>query len=150
MFHVIEAPLAFIAGALHALPSGSSATYCSGYIISSRSNLVDAISNFNTNQTLSGYTKVHDAIGFVDNMGAACYNAFAAEISVDHMKGLLDPWYSIPLNVVYNLGNMWVNFINYKFYTPETVPSGDWAFFVVYTLGDFLMRFVYNETTALD
>jgi len=71
LFHVVEAPLAFIAGALHALPSGSSATYCSGYIISSRSNLVDAISNFNTNQTLSGYTKVHDAIGFVDNMGAA-------------------------------------------------------------------------------
>ena len=111
--------------------------------------MVNAISNFNTNQTLSGYTSIHDAVGFVDNMGASCYNAFSAEISPDHIKGLLDPWYSIPLNVVFNLGNMWVNYINLRFYTPETVPSGDWAFFTVYTLGDFLMRFIYNETTDL-
>jgi hypothetical protein len=129
---------------LHALPAGSSSGYCSSYIISSRANLVESITNFNSNQTLSGYTSVHSAIGFVDNIGAACFNAFSAEISYEHMTTLFDPWYTIPLNVVYNLGNMWVDVINYTFYTPETVPSGDWAFFLVYTIGDFLMRFVYN------
>ena len=65
------------------------------------------------------------------------------------MTSLLDPWYTIPLNVVYNLGNMWVNFINLTFYTPDTVPSGDWAFFLVYNIGDFLMRFIYNETSLV-
>lgn len=41
---------------------------------------------------------------------------------------------------------MWVAFINLTFYSPATVPAGDWAFFVMYNVGDFLMRFIYNET----
>ena len=36
LFNVLETPLALVVGALHALPSGSSSTACSGYIISSR------------------------------------------------------------------------------------------------------------------
>lgn len=86
-------------------------------------------------------------MGFTDNIGAACYKAFATELSVDHLKSLVDPWYTIPLNVVYNLGNMWVNVINLTFYTPATVPYGNWAFFLVYNIGDFLMRFIYNPNS---
>lgn len=86
-------------------------------------------------------------MSFTDNIGAACYNAFFNELSVEHLTTLLDPWYTIPLNVVYNLGNMWVNVINLTFYTPATVPYGDWAFFLVYNIGDFLMRFIYNSSS---
>ena len=111
--------------------------------------MVDAVSNFNTNQTLSGYTSIHDSVAFIDNMGESCFNAFAKDLTVGYFSALLDKWYTIPLNVVYNLGNMWVNYINLKFYTPETVPSGDWAFFTMYTAGDFFMRFLYNESTKL-
>lgn len=115
---MLEAPLALIVGAMHALPTGSSSKFCSSYIIGARTNMVEAIDNFKTNQTLSGYTSSYNAIAYTDTIGAACFNAFSNELSVAHVKSLFDPWYTIPLNVVYNLGNMWVNFINLKFYTP--------------------------------
>jgi hypothetical protein len=49
---------------------------------------------------------------------------------------------------LYNFGAMWINYINYKFYNPETVPNGDWAFFFIYLLGDFSFRFLYNKTNS--
>lgn len=56
-------------------------------------------------------------------------------------------WWQIPKNMLFNLGYFWVDAINYIFYTPETVPQGDWAFFTVYLIGDFLMRFFYRDET---
>ena len=46
---MVEAPFAFVVGALHALPEGTSSKLCSGYIVSSRSGLIDAVDNFGTN-----------------------------------------------------------------------------------------------------
>jgi len=43
---------------------------------------------------------------------------------------------------------MWVDAQNYIFYNPETVPQGDWGFFVVYLFGDFFMRFFYRDESA--
>ncbi len=51
-------------------------------------------------------------------------------------------------NLLYNFGAMWIDYINYKFYNPETVPNGDWAFFCIYLLGDFSFRFLYNKTNS--
>lgn len=45
---------------------------------------------------------------------------------------------------------MWVDFVNYTFYNPDTVPQGDWAFFFFYQVGDFFMRFLFNSTDAED
>jgi hypothetical protein len=86
-------------------------------------------------------------MAFLDNIGASCFNAFTTDLSSDYLSSLVSVWYKIPLNVVYNAGNMWVDIINYRYYTPATVPSGDWAFFTLYLVGDFLMRFVYNQTS---
>ena len=43
---------------------------------------------------------------------------------------------------------MWVDYVNYYFYNPETVPQGDWAFFFFYQVGDFMMRFIFNSSDA--
>lgn len=50
----------------------------------------------------------------------------------------------MPLNLLYNIGHMYSDYINYLYYDWSTVENNDWAFFVFYHLGDFLMRFFYN------
>ena len=53
----------------------------------------------------------------------------------------------MPVNLLYNAGFMWVDYLNYMHYTPETVPENDWAFFVSYLAGDFFIRIWYHDPT---
>jgi len=77
-----------------------------------------------------------------------CYYSFAEDLNRAHFERLFSVWWEIPVNLLYNAGYMFVDVQNYKFYTPKTVPGGDWAFFAVYLLGDFLMRFFYRDESA--
>ena len=87
---------------------------------------------------------MYDAISFSDNIMESCYTTFSTEISVDYFEDF--KWYTIPENLVYNIGYMWMDLVNYYFYTPATVPYKDWAFFIFYLSGDFIFRFFYSGT----
>lgn len=50
-------------------------------------------------------------------------------------------------NLLYNAGFMYVDAINYVFYTPYTLEDGDWAYFVSYLAGDFTIRLFYHDNT---
>jgi hypothetical protein len=39
---------------------------------------------------------------------------------------------------------MWVNAVNFYYYDASTVPGGDWAYFAAFTIGDFVMRVIFN------
>lgn len=54
---------------------------------------------------------------------------------------------TIPINLLYNAGFMWVDAVNYWYFTPETVPWNDWGFFVWYLIGDFGIRIFYSDPT---
>lgn len=87
-------------------------------------------------------------ISYFDEIGMYCYWSFKTELTEAYFLKLFatDTWYTgIPLNLLYNLGFMWVDAINYCFYTPETVPDNDWGFFTLYLIGDFIMRFFYRD-----
>ena len=49
--------------------------------------------------------------------------------------------------MAYNAGYMWVDVVNYLYFTEETVPQNDWAFFVSYLVGDFAIRLFYHDDT---
>lgn len=51
---------------------------------------------------------------------------------------------TIGINLLYNVGYMWNDIVSFMTYTPSTVPQGDWAFFVVYLIGDFVTRIFVN------
>lgn len=84
-------------------------------------------------------------LSFFDEMGSFCYWAFKNELSVSHFNKMFTTWWQIPVNLLYNAGNMWINAVHYCFYTPNTVPNGDWGFFTFYLIGDTLMRFFYRD-----
>jgi len=62
---------------------------------------------------LEGLTNIHDAILYLDNIAFTCYKAFSKEISIDYFTDLLlKPWMLI-LNIIYNAGSIYSNYINY-------------------------------------
>lgn len=74
-------------------------------------------------EPLDGYTQYHAAISYVDNIAFSCYNAFTKEIGSDHFSNLISNFYTeIPINLLYNFGFMWIDFVNYTFYNYTSVP----------------------------
>lgn len=62
---------------------------------------------------LEGLTSIHDAILYLDNIAFTCYKAFSKEISIDYFTVLFyKPWLLL-LNIVYNAGSIYSNYINY-------------------------------------
>ena len=88
---------------------------------------------------------IYDMFSYFDEMGSYCYWAVVTELTEEHFLNLFTVWWEIPVNLMYNLGNIWIDIISYCFYTPNAVPQGDWGFFTVYLIGDFIMRFFYRD-----
>ena len=141
----VQAPFALVIGALNALPTASFGFKCSKNTTSARASLIEAINYFNQTEIFDGVQSIHDMIGYFDEIGMFCYWSFKTELTEAYFLKLFTVWWEIPVNLLYNLGFMWTNAINYCFYTPETVPDGDWGFFTVYLIGDFIMRFFYRD-----
>lgn len=143
----VQSPFAFLIGALHALPDESFGFKCSKNTTSSRGALLDAVDYWDIEEDLMAFTSLHEALSFWDNMGRNCYYAFNVDLNADHWSSLFEEWYEIPVNLLYNAGFMWIDGVNWWFYNPQTVPQGDWGFFTVYLVGDFVMRFFYRDET---
>lgn len=141
-------PLAVTIGALNVLDDVSNGYKCSRNCTTARTHIKEAFRYFNTSDDLEAFSHLHLAGAQVDDMGLNCYYAFINDITADHMKGLVEPWpKELMINVLYNAGRQWVDVVNYVFYTPWTVPNGDWGFFFFYLIGDFGMRFLYRDST---
>ena len=77
-----------------------------------------------------------------------CQEALTSTLSTEYVNTLLANFYTaIPTNLAYNAGYMWVDSVNYIYFTPETVPQQDWGFFVSYLVGDFVLRIFYHDDT---
>ena len=117
--------------------------------MSARGEALEAAPYFEVDEALDGYTQYHAAISYFDNIAFSCYNAFKNELGSDHFSDLFSsPQTKIPINLLYNFGFMWIDFVNYTFYTYENVPQEDWGFFFFYLFGDFTFRFLYNSSDA--
>lgn len=93
---------------------------------------------------------------YLDEVGVLCQQAITASLSLEYWTelfgtntnlGINNALIAIPINLLYNAGFMWVDYINWFYYTPATVPDEDWSFFVSYLLGDFIIRIFYHDDT---
>jgi len=141
----IQAPFALLIGSLHALPDESFGYRCSKNTTTSRGKLLDAVEQFEIDETIKGVQDLHESFKLFDEMGLYCFYAFSVDLSAEHWTKIFSVWYEIPINLMYGAGFMWVDVINWLFYNPSSVPNGDWGFFTVYLIGDFLMRFFYRD-----
>ena len=119
----LQIPLALIIGALHALPTSSFGYKCSKNTTSARNSLLEAFEYFKTNETFfDGMQSIYDMFSYFDEIGSFCYWTVVTELTEAHFTKLFTDWWEIPVNLLYNLGYMWTDLINYCFYTPNTVP----------------------------
>lgn len=142
----VQAPFAILIGSLHALPSDSFGYKCSRNTTSLRAFLIDGIEYAELYEVLNSATAFYESFGYLDEVGIFCLDAFLEDLNQDYWTNLFANWYiSIPVNLLYNAGFMWVDVINYIYYTPETVPDNDFGFFTIYLFSDFLMRIFYHD-----
>lgn len=82
-----------------------------------------------------------------------CADAFIYDLGTDYWSSMWGDgkWWWWAENLLYNAGFMYTDAINYVYFTPETVPDGDFGFFTLYLAGDFVMRiFVADRTPNND
>jgi hypothetical protein len=148
LYSYFQAPFAMTIGALNAIGIGSKSTYCARYTTSSLNYLNMAFEKDPEIKWLDRFTNLHEAILIWDNIAYSCYTSFSTEISVDHFIYIYNNPKQILVNLSYNIGQMYGDVINYLYYDWTTVQNNNWAYFVFYLIGDFLMRFFFNPTDS--
>lgn len=97
---------------------------------------------------LEGVTAIWEGTSHIKYWGMNCFYTLQNDLGATYWTALIADPTAILLNLLYNLGFMWVDAINFLFYTPVTVPNENWGFFFFYLLGDFAFRFVVRDETA--
>lgn len=139
------------------MPDGTKGPDCSGNSTAFRAKLLEGVTynnkvektdeNRRANRLLQAeaYWK---GISYLDEVGVDCETAIITTLSPAYWKEFGENWYTrIPINLLYNAGFMWVDAVNYMYYTPKTVPDKDWGFFTMYLFGDFAIRIFYHDAT---
>jgi len=95
---------------------------------------------------MDGYDYYWQSLRYADNIAFACTNVIIREADDGSHWAYFrtNPTARVFENLLFNFGFMWIDIMNYFFYTPENVPQGDWGFFLFYTWGDFISRFFFN------
>ena len=89
----------------------------------------------------------HQAGTYLDEVGVLCASSITGTLSPTYWTGLFSKPQNILVNLAYNAGYMWVDAVNYLYYTPSTLVDGDWAYFMSFLLGDFTIRIFYHDPT---
>lgn len=118
-FDYVQMPLALFIGALNVMDDTSNGFKCSRNITTARTQIKEAFKYFNSSDDLEAFTAIHLAGAEIDDIGLNCYFTFTNDLTSTHFEELFTPWpKNLLLNFLYNAGHMWVDAVNYMFYTP--------------------------------
>lgn len=60
----------------------------------------------------------------MDEVGVLCTDSLTTTLGPDHWSEFGKSWYTaLFINLAYNAGYMWVDTINFIYFTPATVPQ---------------------------
>jgi len=146
---IIQAPLAILIGTMHALPDDSYGYKCSRNTTELRAGIIKGVDFAALNETMSAAQSFYDGFKLFDESLIYCADAIIQDLGIDYWNDMFraDHWYWWLENLAYNMGFMYTDVINYIYFTPETVPDGDFGFFTLYLAGDFLMRIFVADRT---
>ena len=151
----ILSPFGFIVGALGALPKDTKGPDCALNTNNFRSFIIKGFEIGDQEQEEDGVEthflaaeSYHTAGSYLDEFGVFCQQSVTSTLSATYWTNLFSNWYiDIPVNLLYNAGFMWVDAINFIYYTPDTLEDGDWGYFASYLAGDFGIRIFYHDDT---
>lgn len=113
----VQMPFAMMLGGLNALGEDSHASYCSRYTLSARESFFRAFPYFEVGEKLDAYTQIYLAVGYMDNIGYSCNNAYTSELDASWRSQYTGAdsniGKTIGINLLYNAGYMWNDIVNY-------------------------------------
>lgn len=127
----VQSPLAFIIGSLHALPSDTDGPFCASNATALRFYILEGFQateseEDDTDVQLTSALAYYTAGTYLDEVGTKCQTSITETLSIDYWVALLatnektgiaNLFTAIPINLLYNAGYMWVDAINYIYFT---------------------------------
>lgn len=139
----VQFGLGTIDGAMGALPSGTSGLYCNRNSTLARQHLIDTMKYFEKNDVKNGMKYFNNFATLTDEISNNCYYFFAPYLTLDYSTFLNGN--TLLENVLYNAGFMFTDIITVATTDPLTVSN--WSYVLASTIGDFLIRFFYRDTS---
>lgn len=119
----IQAPIGLLIGALHALPADTNGPACSSNATSFRQFLLEGIDYSSKTDKMEKAEAFYKSFGYLDEVGVLCQESVTSTLSKSYWKTFGENWYTMLfINLAYNAGFMWVDAINFIYFTPDTVP----------------------------
>ncbi len=147
---IFNIPLGIIEGALGAIQSRPSNFLCSRNTTAARKNLEAMVTKRNSGQMDDSVTEFYRALQRTDDIVINCgnaiignndaFNVFAVN-NGDTYKGE-----TLVTNILYNLGFQFTDVLDLIFIDPDNKEP--FWYYVAYRVGDFMIRFLYKDTTA--
>lgn len=65
----------------------------------------------------------YTSFSYLDEVGVLCQQSIMTTLGPDHWSSFANNWYiDLAVNLAYNAGFMWVDAVNFIYFTPSTVP----------------------------
>ena len=141
-------PLGIIEGSLGAIKSKSANFLCSTNTTATRKNLLSMNDKIELGQTSDAVTEFYRALQRTDDITINCGNAILTNSDIFNVfNGVGDTYKgeTFVTNILYNLGFQFTDILDLIFIDPENKEP--FWYYVFYRVGDFMIRFMYKDTT---
>ena len=150
LIDIFNLPLGVIDGAMGALPSDSFAYYCNKNLTAARDTVEPMLEYWSQLEVQSAMTELTDLLSYTYNITWNCY--YMVDDSVQSQEWL--GWFgsNTPTTILYNMGYIYRDIITFFVMTPSEAGEYciEYSYALGYLIGDFIIRFIYEETSTTE
>jgi hypothetical protein len=150
LMDIFNIPLGIVEGALGAIKSKEANFLCSRNTTATRKSLEAMVGRIENNEIKDAVTEFYRAIQRTDDIVINCGNAIISNNdALDVFSSTNGDSYigeTLVTNILYNLGFQFTDVLDLIFIDPSNVEP--FWYYVSYRVGDFLIRFIYKDTSA--
>ena len=150
LMDIFNIPLGMVEGALGAIKSKEANFLCSRNTTAARKSLESMVGRIENNEIKDAVTEFYRAIQRTDDIVINCGNAIISNNdALDVFSSTNGDSYigeTLVTNILYNLGFQFTDILDLIFIDPSNLEP--FWYYVFFRVGDFLIRFIYKDTSA--
>jgi hypothetical protein len=145
LIDLFNIPIGFVEGAMAAIQSNTNNYYCSMNSTAARNNMQNMFQYIQVNDINNAVNQLYLGLQKVDNIVINCGNSIINATIPNLFVGTGNTYFGqqFVMNILYNVGFQFTDILNLIFINPAMTQP--FWYFVFYTIGDFLIRFLYRS-----